>query len=144
VKPLILDASVVAKWFLDEEFAEPARRLLFYKDLLFAPDFLVLELDNVFWKRVRRKDLSREDADAARAELRDLPLLYAPFHVLRDSAFELANQVARSVYDCLYLALAIALDGRVATADRKFYSAVSLTPFAKYLVWVEDLQPVLP
>lgn len=113
MRPLVVDASVAAKWFLDEEFAEPARRLLHHPAALYAPDFLVLELDSVFWKRVRRKDLSREEADGARAELRDLPLQYVPFRVLRDSAFELANQVARSVYDCLYLALVIALDGCV-------------------------------
>jgi predicted nucleic acid-binding protein len=67
-----------------------------------------------------------------------------PFRVLRDSTFELANQVARSVCDCLYLALAIALDGQLATADRKFYNAVMVTPLSEYLIWVEDLAPVVP
>ena len=39
----------------------------------------------------------------------------------------------RSVYDCLYLSLAIARDCTVVTADQKFAAVVTASPFADRL-----------
>ncbi len=45
----------------------------------------------------------------------------------------------RSIYDCLYLAVAEALDGRMVTADRKFFQSLQNSPLKDRMIWVEDL-----
>jgi predicted nucleic acid-binding protein len=45
----------------------------------------------------------------------------------------------RSVYDCLYLALAEAVDGIMITADHKFYSSLTGGIYGRRVLWVEDL-----
>ncbi len=135
----VVDASVAAKWFLKEEHTEEAHRLLDGPDELHAPDFLLIEMDNVLCKRIRRGDVADREADSARAMLRELPLEYHPFSPLLDSAYSVAKQTRRSLYDCLYVALAMTLGGRMVTADRKLYDAIAAGPFAGYVVWVEDV-----
>ena len=47
-----------------------------------------------------------------------------------------------AIYDFLYLALAVALDCPLVTADRVFYDALKKTsPHAPYLLWVADPIP---
>ena len=51
----VVDASVVAKWFLPEPHKDNAERLLrdFLSETveLMAPDLLVVEVGNLLWKR---------------------------------------------------------------------------------------------
>jgi len=54
------------------------------------------------------------------------------------AALELAIVLDRTVYDCLYLALAVAQDVAVVTADRKFYAEVIESSLADHVQWVED------
>ena len=118
----VVDGSVAAKWYFAESGHEAADRILAAgiageRELL-APDLIVPEFSSVLWKRVRRHECSR----AAAAEILglwdvDRPRLVASSE-LAARAFELANELDQSVYDCLYLALAIELDASLATADR--------------------------
>jgi predicted nucleic acid-binding protein len=47
---------------------------------------------------------------------------------LLDEALALGLALAHPVYDCVYLALAIASDARVVTADRRFRLAAQREP----------------
>lgn len=119
----VVDASVAAKWYFAEPGHEVADRILAAgvegeRELL-APDLIVPEFANVMWKRVRRRECSR----AAAAQILalwdvDCPQLVASSD-LAAQAFELAITLGQSVYDCLYLALAIELQASLATADRQ-------------------------
>ena len=52
---------------------------------------------------------------------------------------EIGNTLWKKVRrDCLYLALAVAQDCFVVTADRKFHAAVNDSPFGNHIRWVED------
>ena len=116
---IVIDASVAAKWFFQEEHSDAALSLLGNPFELKAPDFLYLELENLLCKRTRRKELSIAEALEMEDEIRSMPISSYPSAELRDRAFELALETKSSVYDCLYLALAEALDGRMVTADGK-------------------------
>ena len=51
----------------------------------------------------------------------------------------MASGLGRStVYDCCYLALAVALGCRLVTADRPFYEAQRVGPQGGRLVWVGE------
>ena len=52
----------------------------------------------------------------------------------------MAIETKRSIYDCLYLALAEALGGRMVTADAKFFQSLQNSPLRDRMLWVEDLK----
>jgi len=135
----IVDASVAAKWFTEEEDSQAALRLLGNGNSLHAPDFFMLEMDSVVCKWIRRGIISEDDGDSVRVTLRRLPVHQHPFALLRDSAYTIANRTGRSFYDCLYIALALSISGRMVTADRKLYNGLKNGPFAQNMLWVEDI-----
>jgi len=58
----IVDSSVVAKWVLNEPGGEKARELIASHIFLRAPDLIISELANIFWKKAIRGDLTSEEA----------------------------------------------------------------------------------
>jgi len=136
----VLDASVVVKWFLPEPDAEAARRLRNRALDCIAPDLLLLEAPNVFWKHVVRGNLDLATAREAVETLSAAPIRLWGAESLFVEAFRLATDTRRSVYDCTYLALAIRESCPLVTADRRFYDALKGGPFASHLLWVGDLQ----
>lgn len=136
----VVDASVAAKWFIEEEHADAALSVLIGPDELHAPDFFLLEMDNVFCKWIRRGVVSVTDGRDLREALRRYPIQMHPFSSLLDSAFRIANETRRHLYDCLYVALATHLGGQVVTADRRLYEGLAGGPFAKHVSWVEDME----
>lgn len=135
----VVDASVGIKWFLSEIHSEAAGRLAFLKASLHVPALFHLELGSVLSKRIRRDELTPEEGEAILKKLQLIPLQKHSNERLMTPAFALAVQTKRSFYDCLYLALAEAINGQVVTADRKFCSSLAATRYGKRMLWVEDL-----
>src|SRR5690242_5836406 len=107
----VVDAGIAVKWFILEPDSERATRLLenYNKgtDDLVAPDLLIPETANVFWKRAERGDITSQEAED---NLRDLLALNLPLtasSLLAAKALVLAQAHHRAVYDCLYLALSV-------------------------------------
>lgn len=136
----IIDASVAAKWFFDEEHSIAALNLLDNPFELNAPDFFFLEMNSLLCKRARRLELSITEAFEMDDEIRSMPIQSYPTTALRERAFELALETKSSIYDCLYLALAEVLDGRMVTADQKFFQSLQDSPLRDRMLWVEDLK----
>ncbi len=134
----IVDASVTAKWFVEEEHSEAALSVLDDKNQLHAPDFLLLEIDSIICKWICRNAVNPAEGTEVRSAFRRFPIQFHPFILSLDTAFAIANQTGQSIYDCLYIALAILIKGRMVTADRELYEAVKNGPFTKNVVWVED------
>ncbi len=135
----VVDASVVAKWFFPESHTENSLRLLADRNRLHAPDFLFAELDNVVCKRIRRGEINRVEGDRIREALRRFPIQTHSFLALLDPGYEIAVRSGRSVYDCLYVALAVLLDGKMVTADRRLHDGLAAGPLSKNLLWIEEL-----
>ena len=62
MKVFVVDASVVVKWFVREVHWMAARRWLDASHDYLAPDLVFPEAGNAIWKKVRRGELSPEDA----------------------------------------------------------------------------------
>ena len=128
----VLDASVAAKWYLPasgEPLAAEARALFRGHTAgrmeMFAPDLLWPELGNVLWKAVR---LGRMTAPAARQSIRtfeQISIHILPSRPLIADAFEIAHAFGRSVYDCIYVALAVSIDAPLVTADERLANALA-------------------
>ena len=135
----VVDASVAAKWFFPEIHSDAASRLRNEGIELWAPDLLLVELANVLWKRVQREELSVQDALRILDALSAAPLRLESSLPLLEDALQLAVAYARTVYDSLYLALAVSQDAMLVTADQKFRNALQATPLEAHLLWIEDI-----
>jgi predicted nucleic acid-binding protein len=112
---LVIDASVVIKWVIDEPGTEEALKLRRHR--LFAPDLLVAECANVLWKKTRRKELTYEEAAMAAQLLERADIELEPSRRLLEQATKLAIVLDHPAYDCVYLALAQSLACDFVTAD---------------------------
>lgn len=136
MKPLVIDTSVAAKWFFPEPHSERSLRLLSGRNALLAPDLIVAEFGNVVWKRCRRGELTADQAAAIVQDFLRMPLEITPAGPLVGTALDLAITSGRTVYDCLYLALAIDRDCRLVTGDERFVNALSRTTLARRIRWI--------
>src|SRR5262249_40407096 len=135
----VVDSSVGMKWFVPEIHSAHALRLQDPSHHLATPAFFDVEMTNILWKKRQRAELTRAEADAI---LRQLPLLPVSRHAeapLLPAAFDLAELYQRTVYDCLYVALAVALGGQLVTADQRLFHSLRTTPVASHLCWIEDV-----
>lgn len=135
----VVDASVAIKWFVPEIYSDAALHVHRLRARLHVPAFIKLELGGVLAKKIRRGELTRTEGETILKELTHLPLQRHPDDRLFPAAFQLALDTRRSLYDCLYLALAEAVNGAVITADQKFYMALTNGPYGRKVMWVEDL-----
>jgi predicted nucleic acid-binding protein len=136
MKKAVVDASVVAKWFVPEIHSEAAVRLLESDITLYAPDLIGPEFGNILWKKVRRAEIGRAEAHEIMVAFAKLPFEIRPSSLLLSSAFELALELDRTVYDSLYLALAVAEDCALITADAKFHATLVGSALASHVQWV--------
>ena len=138
MKKVVVDASVAAKWFVPEVHSAAAARILDAEVALYAPDLIGPEFGNIVWKKVRREELLREEAADIIGAFAMVPLEIRSSALLLPAAFELAIELDRTVYDSLYLALAVAEDCALITADAKFHATIATSPFAGHVRWVEE------
>jgi len=127
----ILDASVAAKWVLpskDEPLAAEALRLLELYTAgdvgLSAPDLFWPEIGNILWKSVRLGRISENSATEAIRWLRALGIPSSSTLPLTGDAFEIALSTHRSVYDSVYVAMAIASSRLFVTADERLVNSL--------------------
>jgi predicted nucleic acid-binding protein len=131
---IVLDASVLIKLYINEEGSRRAVAAVKKAEALVAPDLLWSEAGNILWKYVRRGDL---DLDAAQSMLRDMlqmPIVITPSSGLVEQAFEIATQADRTVYDSLYLALAVQAKSVMLTANQRMVHALADQPLGKFIL----------
>ncbi|MCX5684593.1 MAG: type II toxin-antitoxin system VapC family toxin, partial [Planctomycetota bacterium] len=139
MKPCVVDASVVAAAFFQEDHAAAARAILVAGGELHAPDFLLTEVANVIWKRHGRREIDEAEARQLLADCLRLPLKISPSSGLVEPALELAMRTKRTVYDCLYLALAVKTKAVLVSTDKRFVNALAGGPFEKHIAWLGSL-----
>lgn len=129
---LVIDASVVVKWYLPashEPHAENAASLLrryIAGDMRFiVPDLFWAELANVFWKAARQGRWANEDAKTAVSEVKKRAFPTVSSLSLLEDALEIATIFDRSVYDSIYIALALMAKSDYVTADERLANAVA-------------------
>jgi predicted nucleic acid-binding protein len=113
----VVDASVVIKWFLPEIHSDAARRLLSAPHEYFSPDLLFPEVGNVIWKKVRRGELTAEQGERLAVDVSTIAVETVPTRGLLVAAHALAAATGLTVYDCMYLALAVRFKTEMITAD---------------------------
>ena len=122
---LTVDASVVVKWYVSETHSEEARVLLGHRLERFAPDFVLVELANIFWKKARLREIGDPHAYFQElSRIREAVVLSSSADLIERAA-QVAAQIDHPVYDCLYIACAEATGSTLITADRKLRNTVA-------------------
>ena len=137
---LVVDASVVIKWFFREALSVEARPILDDYQAgtlsLAAPDLINAEVGNIVWKKQRFQGLVSADARAVIDGFRNLAIAFIPTAELLEDAYNLAVTHQRTVYDSLYLALSIREACQFVTADERLVNAVR--PALSEMIWLAN------
>lgn len=139
---LVVDASIAAKWLIPEQFTTKALSLRGRPYQLLVPPHLRVEVSNALWKRHRRGDLTLDDARDRVAFIANDRLVEEPatHDDLLPAAFEYASRHDRTIYDALYVALAVSEGCQFVTAERALYNSL-IAVYPETLMWIEDVPP---
>ena len=85
----VVDATVVAKWFIPEALSREARNLLDPHHDLACPDLLWPEIGRVLWKKTRRSELTPREAVRILRAVDECPLAVFPSELLVEGALEI-------------------------------------------------------
>jgi predicted nucleic acid-binding protein len=145
---LIVDCSVVAKWYLPSELhASEARELMLDGERpavqICAPDQLRPEILNTFLKAYRRNRVQLQEARDAVRQLLAYPFtLYRTTPRVISRAFDIAVRANQHAYDCVYVALAEAKKLDFWTGDERLYNAVHAAfPFVRRIADYQRTRP---
>ena len=137
---VVVDVSVAVKWCLPslrEELVAQAEELLASsrrEEVQFlVPDLFWVELANALWKAVRRNEISSNNAASAISFVRDLDIATVPSIDIVPQALDLAISHGRTVYDSLYVALAMQSKSDLITADERLANALAARFPVKWL-----------
>ncbi|MCK5771083.1 type II toxin-antitoxin system VapC family toxin [Algiphilus sp.] len=134
MKALVVDASIIIKWFIvdDEGDREQAVRL---RDAIaqerltaLAPGLALYEVGNTLGRRIP------EDAPLAMSALQRMPLrLCSPEPEEIERGLTLVREHGVTFYDAVYHAMALHREGQLITADRRYIDRVAATGSATLL-----------
>lgn len=115
---IVVDSNVIAYLYLQGEHTRAAEHLLEEAGEWAAPVLWRSEFRNILAGYLRRKTLTFEQACRLQTEAEDL-LAGNEFEVDSASVLQLVRSSDCSAYDCEFIALAIQLDTRLVTMDKK-------------------------
>ena len=113
---LVIDASIAVKWVVEED-GTPQALALRGRPKLIAPELLVAECANILRKKVRRRELSKDEAVLASRLLQAAEIELQSTRSLLEPATRIAIELDHPAYDCVYIAQAVANGCRFVTAD---------------------------
>lgn len=136
----VVDASVALKWCLPAETELLVPQAL---DLLasyrrgevqfLVPDLFWPEVANAVWKSAWKQKIDHAGAETAYAKIAELDIPTIPSYEFIPKALQLAVSYRRTVYDSLYIALAMQSRAAVITADERLVNAVATYLPVKWL-----------
>lgn len=136
----VLDASVAVKWSipsanetLTSESLQLLQRYVNGEIDFIVPGVFWAEVGNVLWKGVRQRRWPQALAEGAASEMRDRNFFTVSDLTLLPEALKIAFLHDRSVYDCLYVALAIQFKIQMITADERLASSLAARLPVKWL-----------
>ncbi|MGC8506447.1 MAG: type II toxin-antitoxin system VapC family toxin [Thermoplasmata archaeon] len=124
---IILDASVVIKWFVDEEYTDKAIEILndYRKGetTIYSVQLMPYEVMNALRYN---STLGKQDLILIGSALKKFQIeLYPLVDGLYESTIDIAINSGTTIFDASYLALAIEMNGHAYTADKRFADKVA-------------------
>ena len=139
---LVIDASVLIKFYVPEIHSERAEHLLMQVEqgdvILLAPDLIYSESGNTLWKKGRIKELTRSEIDEITDAIISLPLKIEPSKPLLPLAMDMSVVYGITVYDAMYISLARVYETKMMTADGKLLDSLSKTDLKGNIICLRD------
>lgn len=131
---VVLDTSVVAKWFIDEEGSNKAAKIreefLNGIEQIVIRDLTLYELGNL----LKFKGFSPSEIESALGSLFDLGVdIVAPTKDILGAAAKIAEKYDLTFYDASFAALAQELRFKLKTADKKILEKTKALGFVELL-----------
>ncbi len=141
MQQLVVDASIVVKWFIREKLSDLALQLrdsfVDGQFKLFSPSLLHYEVLNAL--KYSKLFLTSE-LELAATSLENYGIILVPLNgSYAQTVVNLALKYDVSIYDAAYVGLADILDIQAYSADQKLISKVS-KDYARSFLFLEDLQ----
>jgi predicted nucleic acid-binding protein len=133
---LVVDASVAAKWLVPEVLSEGAVGLLDPGNELVVPELFWAEVGNILWKKARAGELQKIEALTRFDAVASMGLRTISNQVVARRAVQVALATGRTVYDSIYIALAMHEGCRFVTADERLVKGLGGTPYREHAVWL--------
>jgi predicted nucleic acid-binding protein len=137
---LVIDASVLIKFYIPEILSDKAEELLARVEkgdtMLLAPDLIYPESGNILWKKQRMKELTRSEIEEITDAIVALPLKIETSKALLPLAMDIAIAYRITVYDAIYVSMARVYEIKMMTADKKLVDAVTKTDLKEYVAWL--------
>ncbi|NAT10985.1 PIN domain nuclease [ANME-1 cluster archaeon AG-394-G06] len=132
---IILDTSVVVKWFSEEKYTDKAleirEKIRIGEERVVVPDLLLYELANAL---KYNPSFDTNDVRDALTSIFEMEMdIVTPLPATINSAVSLAFGYNITVYDAFYVALAKETEFTFITADRKLYERVNDLNFVKFI-----------
>jgi len=119
---IVVDSNVLAYLYLPGEYTAAAEALLEQDSDWAAPILWRSEFRNILAGYLRRKAITFEQANSLQREAESL-LEGAEFELESPAVLELVRDSDCSAYDCEFIALAMKLDTKLITMDKKLLRA---------------------
>ena len=119
---IVVDSNVLAYLYLPGEYTAAAEALLEQDSDWAAPILWRSEFRNILAGYLRRKTITFEQANSLQREAESL-LEGAEFELEFLAVLELVRDSDCSAYDCEFIALAMKLDTKLITMDKKLLRA---------------------
>ena len=119
---IVVDSNVLAYLYLPCEYSTAAEALLEQDSDWAAPILWRSEFRNILAGYLRRKAITFEQANSLQREAESL-LEGAEFELESLAVLELVRDSDCSAYDCEFIALAMKLDTKLITMDKKLLRA---------------------
>ena len=137
---LVIDASVLIKFYVPEILSDKAEELLNRVAqgdvMLLAPDLIYSEVGNILWKKQRMKELTRSEVEEITDAIVSLPLKIEASKLLLPLAIDIGIAYKITIYDALYLSMARIYEIKMMTADRKLADVMAKTDLKEYVAWL--------
>lgn len=142
MKLAVVDASVVLKWYLDdEEHGHKAMNLLnrFIANELdiIAPSLLEYEVLNGLLIAQKRGRIREENLITAISGFKDLGITLKNILPFYSKVIHYCKAYGRSVYDASYMAVAVDEGAIMITSDRGLFNTTKKD--LKWVKWLEDI-----
>lgn len=135
---LVVDASVVIKWHIDEVDSDAAQSIRRSVADYAVPNLLFLEIASSVCKNVRRGLMSSGRALEIIGSIVDGPFVVYSHQALARDAVRIGIARDISPYDASYVALAISIRADFVTADRKLFNKLQGSPFGRNVTLLAD------
>ena len=137
---LVIDASVLIKFYFPEILSDKAEELLTKVEqgdvMLLAPDLIYPEVGNILWKKQQMKELTRSEVEEITDAFVLLPLKIEASKLLLPLAMDIGIAYRITVYDAIYVSMARIYEIKMITADRKLADVMAKTDLKEYVSWL--------